>query len=247
MKNIYYITNMFPGKNDNYGIFCEKVYNFFEKSDDFCVKRLSAIYGKSHKKLYNIFRYIFLLISITKTLIFSIKKIDLIYIQYIWKHSFFFSNFCPYIKKGNKKLVINFHGEDLTNYSLLSIKEKKSFIRLCMYADLIIVPSVYFKNLLISQLAFCETKIFVSPSGGVNSKNFFKTKKLNTGKTTLVYCSRFDSDKGWDDFILGIKSLSEKKIELKAKMIGYGKQLNDVFNLIEKLGLTQEEKENCIR
>ena len=106
MKRIYYVSNMFPGKKDNYGIFCKKVYDFFLNSDSFSVEKISAIYGKSHNKIYNIFRYVILLVSITYNTLFNIRNIDLIYIQYVWKHAFYFSIFCPYIKKRNKKIFL---------------------------------------------------------------------------------------------------------------------------------------------
>lgn len=231
MKNIYYITNMFPSKTDNYGIFCKKVYDFFQSSDIFCVKKISAIYGKSNNKIYNIFRYAFLLLNIMFNLLFCIRKIDLIYIQYVWKHAFFVSFFSKCIK--NKKVVINFHGEDLTNYENLLNIEKKCFKNICDIANLIIVPSNYFKKLLLSVENLSEHKIFVSPSGGIDSEKFYKNKILVDEKV-LIYCSRFDQDKGWDDFIYCIRNLINDNIKIKAKMIGYGKETLDVLKLIKE-------------
>ncbi len=231
MKRIYYITNMFPGKHDNYGIFCKKTFDFFNNSKDFSITIFSGIKGKSFNKLWNIIRYIVLLFSISINMIFKIKKFDIIYIQYVWKHAFFVSYFLKNLEKKNKRLFINFHGEDLTNYDLLNKIEKKQFKKLCIFSSGIVVPSLYFKNLLSSLFDInLNDKIIISPSGGVNSNVFFK-QNTNRDKT-IIYCSRFDSNKGWDDFIMAAHDIISDRDDLSFIMIGYGKETNDVKKMI---------------
>lgn len=232
MRNIYYITNMFPSKKDNYGVFCKKTYDFFNNSNEFEISNMSAIYGKSQNKYFNILRYMKLLFSIFCNLIFRIKDFDIVYIQYVWKHAFFVSKFIPLLDKKKKKCFINFHGEDLTGYDNLSKSEKKSFQKLCEFASCIVVPSQYFKNLLLEVIPCkLEDKIFVTPSGGVDSVKFYKNNKL-LKNNTIIYCSRFDTDKGWDDFINAAEILINQGFGFRYIMIGYGKQTQLVRDMI---------------
>lgn len=239
MKRIYYITNMFPGKHDNYGIFCKKTFNFFNNSKEFTIAKMSAIRGKSFNKLWNVLRYCNLLFSIAFTLLFMNKTFDIVYIQYVWKHAFFVTYFIKKLSKKNKIIFLNFHGEDLTNYDLLTQKEKEQFRQLCMVASGIVVPSNYFQNLLCSTLSLdLSKKIIVTPSGGVNSELFFLQNK--GVKNKIIYCSRFDKDKGWDDFILAAKELSSVNNNLNFLMIGYGKETSEVQKMIQELKLNNK-------
>lgn len=222
---------MFPGKHDNYGIFCKKTYDFFATSEQFEITGFSGICGKSYNKLWNILRYCILLFSILKNLTLKIRNFDIIYVQYVWKHAFFVTHFLRRIEKNKKRIFINFHGEDLTNYDLLSLNEKEQFKKLCIFAAGIVVPSVYFKNLLCKTTGLVlDDKIIVTPSGGVNSTVFFK--KNICADNTIIYCSRFDKDKGWDDFISAAKKLVSVRSDIKFKMIGYGRETDSVKELI---------------
>lgn len=237
MNRIYYITNMFPSKKDNYGIFCKKTYDFFNNSKDFIITKMSAIKGKSQKKYFNILRYGILLLDIYFTLIYKINKFDIVYVQYVWKHAFFVAKFIKRIQKNNIKLIINFHGEDLTEFEKLTKKEKESFKSLCFCSDAIIVPSNYFKNLLLNTVSLSnEKKIVVSPSGGVDSKIFFSPHDNKTNNT-VIYCSRFDKDKGWDDFIYSASQILKYQKGINFLMMGYGKQTEDAKQLIKELSL----------
>ena len=225
---------MFPSKKDNYGIFCKKTYDFFNNSKDFKVVKISAIKGKSQNKYFNIFRYAFLLFDIFYNLVFKIDNFEIVYIQYVWKHAFFVEKFTNRLKKYNKKVFINFHGEDLTDFNKLSKNEQKSFKSLCDFSCGMVVPSNYFKNLLCKTVKILgENKIIVSPSGGIDSKIFFKSHKKDN---YIIYCSRFDKDKGYDDFIYAVKNL-EKKLNKKFLMLGYGKEIEKVKNLIKEISL----------
>ena len=236
MKKIYYITNMFPGKHDNYGVFCKKTYDFFNSSEMFKITCFSAIRGKCYKRVLNIIRYFFLLLSIFHTIIFRTKKFDIIYIQYVWKHAFFVTKFLNRLRKFNKRIFINFHGEDLTKYDLLNEIEKQKFIKLCSTTIGIVVPSIYFQELLCNTINMdLRNKIIVTPSGGINSEVFFKSNICKTN--TIIYCSRFDKDKGWDDFIEAANKLISLRKDIFFTMIGYGKETDVVKEMIEKNNL----------
>ena len=236
MKRIYYISNMFPSKytNDNYGIFCKKVYEGFELSG-IQVTLLSVIQGKSFNKLFNIFRYIRLCIDIWCKCLFCSKKFDAIYFQYVWLHVFCSVPLFHFLKKQGKKIIINFHGEDLLDF--VNNPQKSLYKKILDSADLIIFPSAYYKNWLLSVFNVSEKKLFVSASGGVDQSIFKYVSRAPLGQT-IVFCSRFAEYKGWRDFIDAVSILNKQSIEVKAVMIGYGADLPLVYKKIQELNLT---------
>lgn len=234
---------MFPSekKEDNYGIFTKIVFDFFQNNDDFKITKTSLIRGKSFSKLYNIIRYFIFLMEIFIKLFF-IRGYDIVYFQYVWVHVYFTAPFFSLIRKNEKKIIINFHGEDLTK-NLSSQRKKNRIKKILSKVDLIIVPSIYFKNLILSNYNeiknILEDKIFVSASGGVNSSIFGKGNLENfLPPFKIVYCSRFDEGKGWDTFIKSIHKLFyEFRNDLKVTMIGYGNQTQNVYELVHEFQL----------
>jgi glycosyltransferase involved in cell wall biosynthesis len=228
---------MFPSHDDNYGIFCKKIYDIIKESSCLKISLTELIKGKSFNKFINIFRYIKMIISVyIKSFLF--ERYDLVYIHYLWLHAFFIYFIFPLYKIKNKKIIINFHGEDLTKYQYLPILFRIIFCKICNNANLIIVPSAYFKEKLLL-LCACGDKIFISPSGGVDTKVFNKNMKPlpRNDIIQIVYCSRFDENKGWDDFINAIDIINKLTISCKALMIGYGYQTNDAKKLIYEKNL----------
>ena len=235
MKKIYYITNMFPSetKKDNYGVFCKKVYDGLDDSE-LKISLFSAIKGKSFNKIYNLFRYFCFIFDIWFKIIFCKSKFDAIYFQYVWLHVVCALPFFNFLKKKNKKIIINFHGEDLLSF--VNNPEKKIYKKILLFSDLIIFPSEYYKNWLISKFDVSKEKLFVSASGGID-KSVFAYKKMNTLGNTIVFCSRFTEYKGWRDFIDAINILIKKEISCQAVMIGYGEDFQKILARISELNL----------
>lgn len=240
---------MFPSKtkNDNYGIFCQKVYDGLQ-SDEIEIPFLSCIKGKSFNKFYNAFRYFIFISDVLLKILFRSKKFDIIYFQYVWIHVFFASILFRFMHKRNKKIIINFHGEDLLNF--VEHPYKKKFIKILNYADLIIFPSLYYQNWLKSKFVVDEKKLFVSASGGVD-REVFNYKKCNKINRNICFCSRLVPHKGWKDFVDAISILKKHNFVINAVMIGYGpdmgalkdkikdKKLEDIITV--KTGLTHED------
>ena len=249
MKNIYYISNMFPSekKNDNYGIFCKNVFDNLP-NNDVTIILLSVIRGKSFKKFFNLIRYLILEFDIYRKIIFYIHKFDIIYFQYVWLHVFLALPLFPYLHKHDKKIVLNFHGEDLLEF--VANCDKKKYKRILNHADLIVLPSGYFKEKLTTVFTISNQKILISPSGGVNEKIFKYSKKKYLGYK-LVFCSRFVPQKRWIDFIETVLLLKKRGINVSGTMIGYGPDFNSIKEKIHlnsldsviqvKINLSQEQ------
>lgn len=240
---------MFPSetKNDNYGIFCKKVYEELQGSE-IEMSFLSCIKGKSFNKFFNAFRYFIFISDILFKIIFRSKKFDIVYFQYVWIHVFIASFLFKILHKRNKKIIINFHGEDLLNF--VEHPHKKKFIKILSYADLIVFPSLYYQNWLKSKFVVDEKKIFVSASGGVD-REVFKYKECNKFSHQICFCSRLVPHKGWKDFVDAISILKKHNYVINAVMIGYGpdmgalkykikdEKLEDIITV--KTGLTHED------
>jgi glycosyltransferase involved in cell wall biosynthesis len=121
-------------------------------------------------------------------------------------------------------------------------------------AKMIVVPSYYFKNVLMQTVpAITSTNIFVSPSGGVDTDKFnINGKKKNKPNIfTVGYVSRIDKGKGWQVFLNAIKMLKNNKENIRVLVAGSGKEETEfikkvyeygLYDLIEyQGGLTQEK------
>jgi len=110
----------------------------------------------------------------------------------------------------NKQIVVNIHGDDLA-------LSRASFYRRIMSigqslllhrARLIVVPSLYFKELTLHLYPkIAAERIVVSPSGGIDylnlcaataMRNPFWAQKHSSRIAEIGYIGRIDADKGWE-------------------------------------------------
>ncbi|HIP13848.1 MAG TPA: glycosyltransferase family 1 protein [Arcobacter sp.] len=233
MKNIFLISNMYPSGYDKfYGIF---VKNFVDNFTDTKIKvsSKSAIKGRGKTKLEKILKYLKLYISIIYNFFYS--KFDVIYIHYPPFVSFVLL-FCLIFKK--KKVVLNFHGTDLLGKSKI-LKYLDFFtIKLIKKSSLIVVPSNFFKLKIIEKYKIPNKKIFVSPSGGIDSKVFDKISfAKNTSYFKLGFVGRIDEGKGWEVLIEAVSKLKKDIPNILLYIAGAGKQLENMKQCIQENNL----------
>lgn len=103
---------------------------------------------------------------------------------------------------------MNIHGGDIVTINRTSERLLSLAFPLLINSDLIVVPSDYFKNIVLNKVPGISLKqLFVSASGGVD-KNVFtclNSHVMSTG--TIVYVSRIDAGKGWDVLVDAIGEL----------------------------------------
>jgi glycosyltransferase involved in cell wall biosynthesis len=226
---------MYPSKRDiYYGVF---VRNFIEElSSDtrFKVSKV-VIRGKTNSKFHKFCKYLNFYIRILIQMVFV--NFDLVYIHQI-THAIPAIIISQMIKRN--KLCFNIHGEDLFTQSKLSEKLLNMAERLLIKAKMIIVPSIYFRNVLISRISLINTdKVFVSPSGGVNLNRFKHDgkKRYTHNLFTIGYVSRIDRGKGWKTFLHAIEILKMDNDSIKALIVGGGDEQNHLLKIIEQHGL----------
>lgn len=238
---------MYPSKKyPSYGTFVKVIEdNLINTGWD--IKKV-VLYKKS-SNISKIWGYLQFFASILKNLLFNKDRIA--YIHY-WTFSGL-----PLLFVKPKKLIINIHGSDL-----LPQKKIQKFLleitkKLLYQADLVVVPSEYYKDLLNSDYKISKEKIFVSPSGGIVLPELIAEKSFDSVHPSFGFVGRIEKAKGWQLIFSAIKMLPDDK---KASFIFVGtgseeKKLKELADAIVKsrknidiriLGALEHEKLNSV-
>ena len=115
------------------------------------------------------------------------------------------------------------------------------------FADNVVVPSNYYKKVMIDKYGVSENIITVYPSGGVDTEKFRKKDKNESKKISNLkeeysyvgYISRIEKNKGYDVFLKAIKNLEEEgKIgNKKFLIIGTVSEEDKMYKLIKELDI----------
>lgn len=209
-KKIFLISNMYPSnKNQQFGSFVKSVFDNLNQDKDINISLIKISY--SHIKIEKFFKY---LIFYSKIFINLILYKDAVFYFHFVSHSalplLFFSK--------RKKIILNFHGSDL-NKTFLSFVVKSALKK----ANLVIVPSVYFKSRVND--FYYHPNIFVSPSSGIPENFFNKKKYILNPNFKIGYVGRTIYEKGFD-IVVGFYEGVLKKNELASFQV-VGGQLSE--------------------
>lgn len=224
---------MYPSAEcPSYGVF---VKTFEEQLiDEGCEFRKAIIIGRGKSKLDKLKKYFLFFLYVFK----AIRKddFDLIYVHYMSHSLLPLLLVQKYIKK---PLVINAHGSDVLYTSKIGKLIQKLVTNIIKKANLIVVPSSYFEDIVTKKFDLPKDKIFISPSGGIDTK-IFKPLEISRDNNllTIGYISRIDQGKGWDILLNAVSEILNKNdIEFKVLMIGDGSQKDLLFKKISELNL----------
>lgn len=236
MNKILFLTNMYPSKKaPSYGIFVKKTYQWLHEF--YQVKLIKICKNKNiAKKIYAYF--VFYTMAIFHGIFFHY---DCVYAHFI--------SHCALpikiIRFFHKDIVIvgNIHGEDaFSEYEKYQKNRKRAciFLKNCNY---IIAPSCYFKDKLCDEYGFDKKRVFVSPSGGVDT-NYFIPKDIkqckqkfgfDISKKYIGMVSRIEDGKGWDVFIKAAKMIKHENTEFV--IVGSGSKELEMKEMIEDEGI----------
>ena len=240
-KKILLVSNMYPSeKYKFYGSFVRNTKILLEENG-FIVDKV--VKYKETKFLNKLFSYIMFYIKTTIKGI--VNNYDYIYVHYISHSSF--GAIIPKVTSKNTKLVLNAHGNDVVadfDFEKKNEKKSKKFLK---FADNVVVPSNYYKKVMIDKYGVFENIITVYPSGGVDTEKFRKKDKNESKKISNLkeeysyvgYISRIEKNKGYDVFLKSIKNLEEEgKIgNKKFLIIGTGSEEDKMYKLIKELDI----------
>lgn len=236
--NILVVSNMYPSDEDPvYGTFVKEFTESIKLLNADGKTTLVAIFGRDKSKLKKIYKYLKFYISVFFQLLF--KNYDIVYV-----HTITFPilpiRAVSYVK--SLPLVFNIHGTDLLGNARIT-KILRKIARPLLYKSLsIISPSNYFKTEILKFLpGYPQNKIYVSPSGGVNTDLFCPYKYFHE-HFTIGFVSRIDNGKGWNLYIEAFSKLQRKYPEIKGIIAGRGAQSGKMLDMLNELDLTENIK-----
>ncbi len=193
-----------------------------------------VIEGRGSGLVYKLQKYVRFICQAISAL--NKKNYDLVYVHYVG-HSLL-----PFLLSQNpidKPLVVNAHGGDIFTTTLLGAVIQKLVIPIIRKAEVVVVPSEYFSSVVTKKFSIADSKIFISPSSGVNGHLFKPSDGSNhSGIFTIGFVSRIDEGKGWDTFLLAIHRLIKQGLRnFQVLMVGGGEQIDKFNAMIKKMGI----------
>jgi len=222
---IIMISNMYPGpKHVFYGAFIRNIEHALINNGVSVSKIVITDRGKSI--LTKFFKYLDFYIKILTT---DFSKYDLVHLSYP-SHTFI-----PFLLRSIPDLfIVRLHGHDLIPkciYSSCLFYFTKLAIK---QAQLVVVPSKYFLNVLSTKLLPIHDS-YIYPSGGIDTTQFYPTKNIQS-KFTIGFVGWLVHGKG-PDLLLDALSLLDSKIDFKSIFIGEGDQKESLINKASIHGL----------
>lgn len=234
---------MYPDEqNPSKGIFVQR---FCEMLDRLGIKYEISSKANTTGKTSKIFAYIQFYLGTFVKLVSG--NYDIAYVHYA-SHSSAPVLVARYFK--NFKIYTNVHGSDVIpqnkvqNY--MQILTRKVLAR----SSKIIVPSEYFKTVVVKKYQMGSIPIIVFPSSGINRELFVvqqpsKIMKtllnlgLSTTRTTFCFASRLIEGKGWDTYLKAIDLLRRRGLVANYILVGSGPSQQKVEELITQLHLSK--------
>ena len=229
---VFLISNMYPNEQyPGYGSFVKNVVEGLRlRGYDFIATAL--IVGRSTSLFDKVKKYIRFYLQILSG---YFKKYDFIYVHFPNQSLLLL---LPLYLFRPVKVIVNLHGEDLLyehrGISWLLGLMNDYFLK---KVDAVVVPSDYFKQIVLERIGCISSKLIVSPSGGIDKSCFFPSgQKKNDALLHLGYVGRIEEGKGWYDFIQILVSIP-KSVHYKATIIGNGSQEKIMKTLLKEKGL----------
>jgi glycosyltransferase involved in cell wall biosynthesis len=227
VKNIIVVSNLYPSKDRPYfGTFVKNSVRTLEDNGwDVTVFAL-PFYGRGflgYLKFY------------AATFIHLLSFNGIVYVHYI-SHSVL-PVLLSLVFNRNAKIVLHYHGSDAfsgINESITRVFFKRKICQIAnVFAIKFISPSQLFAQRLQKKFGIPEKSLFVSPSGGVNTRTFFPpqaNQQNNKNSVRCLFVSRMIPGKGAKEVALIIQQLLTKKgaPQIEATLIGSGPEQADV-------------------
>lgn len=250
MKKILIVSNMYPSRRyPSYGVF---VKNFCDQLKSLGYDFDLSVITKTSNRAVKILKYLGFYASTFFRCLSG--KYDLVYVHY---PSFSAApvNLARKIRKF--KLITNVHGTDVVPLK----KEHEQMLghtkTAIDFSKMVVVPSAYYKALVMEKYGIEESRVFVYPSGGVHENVFFpydaeirRSKRAEFGVAeesfVLGFVSRINKAKGWDVFIEAIKQ-SQLLMKTEARILIVGSGEDDALLSKEIESLPKRLKDAVIR
>lgn len=238
---IFLISNMYPSKEDpDYGIFVYNIEKALEKNGAWITEK-AVISGRPKSTTDKLNKYRKFYADIFSA--YRKGNFDMVYLHFI-SHSSPGLLLAKFLIGKKKKIVINVHGSDILVHNKGILKACNEI--LLKHTDLLVVPSDFFKKIIEKVFPnFPKNKLYISPSGGIDSDIFYLQKnKTNQNNFHLGYVSRIEEEKGWRIFLQALKILKTNNFRFQASIVGTGSEVKDLMEKISDYDL-QEQVAYC--
>lgn len=226
-SKLFLISNMYPSKlHVRYGIFVQN----FEKAVETHYNIERVVLTKKDSILSKLLGYVLLYIKIL-IIILKAKKKDVLYVHFplhispaLWFVNFF-----------KERIILNFHGSDLIIKSPLT-RFLSLFLTQLMKKNHIVVPSNYYKNKILKEYNIKLHKIFIYPSGGINTNVFYPVTIKKNKSFVLGFVSNFIKSKGWEVFLVAVdRIIKERSIDnIEVVLIGDGPDKKEINQFLSE-------------
>lgn len=225
---ILLVSNMYPSNNyPNYGVFVKNTEDILNEKysgiDKAVIFKQNSTYNKVIAYIKHYINIVFKVIS---------NNYDLIYVHYA-SH-----NAIPVLISTifNRKIKVctNLHGSDVIPENKKHIFFQKFVKHLLIKSNTIIVPSKYYKEVVMNKYDISENKIHIFPSGGID-KNVFSVNTSFRNRKYIGYVGRIDYKKGWDVFLKCASRIKDKDIfkDYKFIVVGNGNEIDKYNNMVQ--------------
>lgn len=240
-KKILLVSNMYPSnKYPHYGSFVQNTRDILI-DNHYQVDKV--VLTKKNGKLNKVFGYIIFYIRAFFKSMF--ESYDYFYIHFL-SHSGY--PLIPAIVTSHGTIVVcNAHGNDVVPDRDIDEKNVLRSKAILKYANKVIVPSSYFKAVMVSNYKIEPNRIYVYPSGGINFDVFKDMSKedactyleLDPKYTYFGMVSRLEKDKGWDTLLQAIYDMQSLKSmkNVKVLVIGSGAEEKEFQQMVKDLKL----------
>ena len=228
---ILVISNMYPDANHpGYGVF---VKNFCTQLDELGVDYSLAVMKKADGKAGKALGYLkFYITSFLKCLLGSW---DLVYVHYA-------SHSSPGVLLArclrHFRIFTNVHGSDVMPENPRQERFQRFTEKLLACSETIVAPSSYFAACVVEKYGVPENKVFVCPSGGVDTAAFCPGMREENTLFTFGTVSRISAGKGWDTLLQACAAMPDTNYKLI--WAGDGPERKAMEAMITELGLTEQ-------
>lgn len=239
MLKFLLISNMYPTlKSPGYGSFVRNVCDGLGRHG-VNVCRKCVIKGRCKNSWIKLAKYLAFYVSI---FLGFWKRYDFIYIHFP-NQAIPLMRWLYRIRQ--PKIFVNYHGEDLiyndSGYGNRLGVMTEDFCR--KYATAIVVPSEYFKAIVVKRGIVDGRKVIVSPSGGIDPSVFYPSgQAVNIATVHLGYVGRIEPDKGIIEYLATCKRLKDLCVDFSGTVIGYGSYYPSMLDFIASNGLGESIK-----
>lgn len=239
-KKVLVVSNMYPNKSHpSYGVF---VKNFCCQLKTMGINYRVSKLTRSNNKFEKVIKYGLFYI---RTFVMSLfGNFDLVYIHY---PSFSAKPVLIARKIRTFDIITNVHGTDVVPLKEEHEKMQGNTRQAIEKSSIVVVPSEYYKQIVIEKYKIPDKRAFIYPSAGINEQLFYpfssdkvtelKNKhKIDENTFVIGFVSRINKAKGWSIFLEAIeKSCELKKREIAIYIIGSGEDDRELDKRINSL------------